>query len=336
MLVVVGVLGACRPTPPPTPPKAEAAETPSSDASDLPPALERGVEAGLAPAVLEQSLAELLSLPRTLGHPDRGASIDALIAALEQAGAFEVERDPIAGTDPRTGDAFALVSVYAHFRPDAARRFVLATHFDIRPWADEDPDPQARDRPVPGANDGTSGLAVVLALAPILERRLPADVGFSIALFDGEELGRPAMGGYCAGSRALAARPDAPGAIGHRLRSAEFGIVLDMVGDADLRLSPEPSSLEHDAELVDALWTMGRAQGSDAFDPTPRAQSIIDDHTFLTEAGVPSILVIDYEYDAWHTRADTLAKTSGESLSIVAEAVLSTLLQHYADTTSDA
>ena len=330
LLVAVGMLAACRPSPPPSP--TTTPESESADGPDLPAALERGVEAGLAPAVLEQSLAELLSLPRTLGHPDRGASIDALIATLEQAGAVEIERDPIAGTDPRTGDAFALVSVYAHFRPDAARRFVLATHFDIRPWADEDPDPEARDRPVPGANDGTSGLAVVLALAPILERRLPDDVGFSVALFDGEELGRPAMGGYCAGSRALAARPDAPDAIGRRLRTAELGIVLDMVGDADLRLSPEPSSLEHHPDLVDALWTVGAAQGSGAFDPMPRAQSLIDDHTFLTEAGVPSILVIDYEYDAWHTEADTLARTSGESLSIVAEAVRSTLLRHYAST----
>ena len=298
----------------------------------LPPALERGVEPGLAPPVLEQSLMELFALPRMLGHPEREASIAYLVEVLERAGAAEVERDPIAGTDPRTGNAFALVSVYAHFRLEADRRFVLATHFDTRPWADEDPDPAARGRPVPGANDGTSGLAVVLALAPILERRLPADVGFSIALFDGEELGRPATGGYCAGSRALAARPDSPAAIGHRLRAAELGIVLDMVGDADLRLSPEPSSLEHHADLVDALWTVGGAQGSGAFDPTPRATSILDDHTFLTAAGVPSILVIDHEYDAWHTEGDTLSRISGESLSIVAEAVLSTLLRHYTPT----
>jgi len=330
LLVAVGVLWCCRPASTPTPPPSRDAASPDPDGGvTLPAALERGVEAGLSPTVLEQSLAELVALPRMLGHPERGASIDALVRRLEQAGATHIERDPIAGNDPHTGDAFALVSIYAHFRPDATQRFVLGTHFDTRPWADEDPDPAAHSRPVPGANDGTSGLAVVLALAPILDRRLAPDVGFSIALFDGEELGRPATGGYCAGSRALAARPDDPDAIGHRLRQAELGIVLDMVGDADLRVSPEPSSLQHHTELVDTLWAMARAQGSTAFDRTPRARSIIDDHTFLTEAGVPSILVIDYEYDAWHTEADTLARTSGESLSIVAEAVLSTLLQRY-------
>lgn len=278
----------------------------------------------LRPDALHALLAELMTLPRALGHAQRQRSILALAQRLTDAGIANVERYRTSGVDPATHTEYALTNVIAHFNPGAPVRFVLATHFDTRPWADEDPDPAAHDQPVPGANDGTSGLAVVLALTPLLVKQLPPDVGVSVVLFDGEELGRPKPGGYCVGSRALAARiatGDDP-----IWSSAAFGLVLDMVGDADLRLSPEPGSIRNNAALVQRLWSVGDARGHTAFDPTPRAAPIMDDHTFLTEAGIPSVLLIDYEYDVWHTRADTLDRTSGDSLAIVADTVLATLL----------
>ena len=141
-----------------------------------------------------------MAVPRTLGAPDRKRGIDALAGAMEGEGAT-VRRQSFDGIDPLTGSPYPLTNLYGSIRPDAPRQFVLATHYDIRPWAEEDPTLTARSQPIPGANDGTSGVVVLLALLPALRDALPADVGFTIILFDGEELGRPTEGGYCAGSR---------------------------------------------------------------------------------------------------------------------------------------
>src|SRR5690606_29222332 len=111
-----------------------------------------------------------------------------------QAGATEVERLEHTGADPHTGREFALTTLIGHVRPAAARRFVLGSHFDTRPWAESDPDPARREQPIIGANDGTSGVAVLLELTPLLRAQLPPDLGFTVILFDGEELGRPDVG----------------------------------------------------------------------------------------------------------------------------------------------
>jgi glutaminyl-peptide cyclotransferase len=270
----------------------------------------------------------LMAWPRTLGDPRRTRSIDALVQMLEQAGAERVERQAFVANGSATEAAYALVNLFAHLRPDAPRRFVLATHFDTRPWADEEPDPALHDLPVPGANDGTSGVAVLLELMPTLAQALPADVGITVILFDGEELGRPGSGsegGYCMGSRHFAAQaarqPPA------WLASAELGIVLDMVGDRDLHIPIEPGSAARAPALVERLWAVAERRGHAQFEAQARSVGILDDHVFLTEAGVPSVLVIDREYEAWHTRRDTLDEVSAESLAAVGDTVLYTLLE---------
>lgn len=270
-----------------------------------------------------------MALPRALGHPERTASIDALERMLVELGAPSVQRFESSGDDPVSGDTFALTSLVAHLRPHASRRFVLATHFDTRPWADESPDPADHTRPVPGANDGTSGVAVVLEVGARLTARLPADVGFSILLFDGEELGRPGFaGGYCVGSRDLAQRllaGDEP-----VLAKAELGIVLDMVGDADLNVPIEPGSLAIHPALVRHVWATAEALGHDELHTDPRAVGVFDDHRPLTDAGIPSILLIDRDYEAWHTTRDTIDRVSAESLGAVGETVLEALVRWYA------
>jgi len=271
--------------------------------------------------------------PRVLGDPRRGATITMLVDDLGHRGADFVERIEHVATDPGgTGD-YALVEIVAHFREHARRRFVLATHYDIRPWADADPDRAQHETPITGANDGTSGLAVVLELAAPLTERLPADVGFSIVLFDGEELGHPAVGtnvggtGYCFGSKHLATRIER--GLHPMLARAELGIVLDMVGDADLRIQIEPGSQASHPAFVDHVWGTARALGIDAFDPTMRAAAIVDDHKFLARAGIPSILVIDHDYDAWHTTRDTIDRVSAASLGQVGTTVLEAIVRWY-------
>jgi len=271
-----------------------------------------------------------LEAPRALGDPRRTTTIAELGDALAALGASRIERIAHVAPGP-DGDPvreYALVEIIAHFRERAPRRFVLATHFDTRPWADEEIDRERRSLPVPGANDGTSGLAVVLALIEPLLARLPGDVGISVILFDGEELGRPGLGGYCMGSRHLAARIE--DGLHPTLASADLGIVLDMVGDADLRVSVEPSSKRFHPALVDHLWGTARALGIDSFDPEVRGGAIVDDHVFLSEAGIPSVLLIDREYTAWHRTTDTPDRVSAASLGDVGTVVLEGILRWYA------
>ena len=168
---------------------------------------------------------------------------------------------------------------------------------------------QRHDEPIPGANDGTSGVAVLLALLPVLRDALNEEAGFTIAFFDGEELGRPDHGGYCAGSMYFAEHiEDAPGS----MAQSEFGIVLDMVGDAELTIAREPNSVRQNAVLVERLWESAGLLGERAFVDATYPYSITDDHVFLSRAGIPSVLLIDYDYDAWHTHADDLDRVSGE------------------------
>lgn len=229
---------------------------------------------------------------------------------------------------PGEDEVFTIDTVIGHFGEPVARRFVLATHVDTRPWADADPDPSRRAEPVVGANDGTSGLAIVLELASLLPSRLPPDVGFSVVLFDGEELGRPQdLSAYCAGSRHLAAtfEPERH----PELARAELGIVLDMVGDADLRIMPEASSRRFHPALVDHIWATAADLGVGAFEGGTIGPNVLDDHTFLSQIGIPSVLVIDRDYTPWHTTDDTIDRVSARSLEAVGTVVLESLVRWY-------
>ncbi len=263
--------------------------------------------------------------PRTLGDPRRERSIDVLAQMLGEAGAETLERQSFTASDPATEQDYALVNLIAHIRPEAPRRFIVATHFDTRPWADEEPDEAAHAQPVPGANDGTSGVAVLLELMPTLRTALPDDVGLTVILFDGEELGRPDAGGYCMGSRhwLTEVRRRRPA----WLDAATMAIVLDMVGDRDLHLPVEPGSAERAPAVVELLWTTAKARGHDQFEDERRPLGVLDDHVFLHQAGVPAALVIDREYEPWHTRRDTIDKVSAQSLEAVGDTLLHALLR---------
>ena len=178
---------------------------------------------------------------------------------------------------------------------------LIGTHYDTRPLADRDPvDPLA---PVPGANDGGSGVAVLLELA----RVLPADaedLELWLVFFDGEDSGNLGGWEWSAGAAAFAADLEArPQAV----------VIVDMVGDADLRLPRERTS---DPGLTDEIWSTARDLGADAFVDQEGA-AILDDQRPFLALGIPSVLIIDLEYAYWHTTEDTLDKVSAESLEQV-------------------
>ncbi len=255
-------------------------------------------------------------LPRAPGDPRRSESVDALARMMTQTGLREIQRLDHAGTDPVSGAHWPLTTLIGWVRPDAPRAFVLGTHFDTPPRAHEDPDPARRVDPVPGANDGTSGVAVLLGLTPLLGAQLPDDVGFAVVLFDGEEVGAPGHGGYCLGSRHV--RDEIRRERLPRLANAEFGVVVDMVGDPDLAVPMDPASRRSHPELVDHLWMTARATGTRAFEGRV-GPSVLDDHVFLTQGGIPSVLLIDYANAAWHTTGDDRSNVSADSLAEVGE-----------------
>jgi acetylornithine deacetylase/succinyl-diaminopimelate desuccinylase-like protein len=178
---------------------------------------------------------------------------------------------------------------------------VLGAHYDTRPKADLDPsDPSA---PVPGANDGGSGVAVLLELAAAMPpETLPRAVW--LVFFDAEDSGGIAGWEWIVGSSHFVETLEA---------EIEAAVIVDMVGDADLRL---PLELNSTGSLQQEIWITGRTLGYSAFIAGP-GPSILDDHTPFLRAGIPAVDIIDFEYPPWHTQADTLDKILPASLEQV-------------------
>lgn len=262
------------------------------------------------------------------GHRHLGAAErEAALAALEnelQAVADGVERQRVEPVGTAPGDGLELVNLMARWRSESPRRALLATHWDTRPFADGDPDPSRRGLPVPGANDGTSGVVVLIELLRVL-RSDPgglSELGVDVVLFDGEEIGPSGPDPCCPGSRAFAASigsiyPDHP---------PEAAIVIDMVGAREPTFRREANSQRRARWLNDLVWGFGRQRAPRSFvdDLQP---GVLDDHLALLEIGVPAILIIDMGYDAWHTRADTSDRVSAQSLATVGRVLLDVLAE---------
>jgi Zn-dependent M28 family amino/carboxypeptidase len=197
-------------------------------------------------------------------------------------------------------------------RTDAAPQFILGAHYDSRIYADRDPDPAKWTQPVPGADDGASGVAVLLELA----RTLPEDgVPIWLVFFDVEDNGDIPGWDWLLGSQAfvtaLTAKPQAM-------------ILVDMVGDTDLNVPMEANS---DPALRTSIWDTAAQLGyGDIFTPVARYY-IEDDHIPFIQAGIPAVDIIDINYTYWHTTSDTPDHTSAGSLQIVGDVLLTWLNQ---------
>lgn len=189
------------------------------------------------------------------------------------------------------------------------RAAILGAHYDSRMVADMDPDPTRRQEPVPGANDGASGVAVLLELARTLNLA-KIDRAVCLVFFDAEDNGRLPGWDWILGSRYFVENlPGVPGC-----HPPAFAVIVDMVGDADQQLYREQNSTP---ELVDAIWATAAQLGySQWFIDQPRYR-ILDDHVPFLEAGIPAADIIDFDYPYWHTTQDTLDKIGPESLERV-------------------
>lgn len=198
------------------------------------------------------------------------------------------------------------------YRGSDSRYILLGAHYDTRMYADLDPDPALRMLPVPGANDGASGVALLLEMSRSLPDDLPVPV--QLVFFDAEDNGGIEDWEWIMGSRAFVQQLEKP---------PESAIIVDMIGDSELNIYQEQIS---DAVITEQIWNQAKLLGyGNVFLPESK-HSIIDDHIPFIEAGIPAVDIIDIEYPYWHTTEDTADKVSSQSLQIVGDTLLSWLL----------
>ncbi|HVX13289.1 MAG TPA: M28 family peptidase [Pirellulales bacterium] len=254
--------------------------------------------------------------PRPSGSKAMLAQRERLVEHFKGQGA-EVSLQSFKARHPLDGTAVSMANVIARWHPDRDRRVLLCAHYDTRPYPDRDPqDPRGRFL---GANDGASGVAVLMQLAKRFGS-LKGNLGVDVVLFDGEEFLFDEKGEYFLGSihfarEYVAAQKSAPAGESPYV----CGVLLDMVGDVELRLEQERNSLSwpDTKPVVEQIWAVARRLGVYEFISRPGPE-VRDDHLPLHEiAGLAVCDIIDFDYPYWHTRQDAPDHCSPLSLAKV-------------------
>ncbi len=258
--------------------------------------------------------------PRIPGTPAHERTGDWLLERL-RATADTVEIQAITHVT-RRGATLHLRNFLARFRPPpaATERVLLLAHWDTRPHADQSANLGQQRLPVPGANDGASGVALLLGVADALKAKPPApSLGVDLLFVDGEDYGDFATDSndVLIGSRYFAAhQPPPPG------YPPLFAVLFDMVADKDQQFYYEGNSQAFAPEVVDRVWHTAAELGyRRTFLPGVK-HTLIDDHVALQRAGIHAIDVVDFDYPYWHTTEDTIDKVSAASLQVVGDVAL--------------
>ena len=249
--------------------------------------------------------------PRPSGSKAMLAQRRWLVEHFKTCGA-EVSLQSFQVRHPLDGSAVPMANVVARWHADRNERVLLCAHYDTRPFPDRDP--RKPKGVFLGANDGGSGLAVLMELATRLAK-LPGDLGVDVVLFDGEELVYDEVGEYFMGASHFAREyvrepPETP---------YRWGVLLDMVGAADLHLFQEVTGLrwQDTRPLISSLWGTARHLGVREF-VARRGSEVRDDHLPLHDiAQIPTCDIIDFDYPYWHTEQDTPRHCSPLSLAKV-------------------
>lgn len=224
-------------------------------------------------------------------------------------------------------------NIIASFHPDLGNRILLCAHWDTRPFADQDS--ERKNEPIDGANDGASGVAVLMEVGRQLALSNPR-LGVDIIFFDVEDYGQPddselppMEDSYCLGSQYWAKNLHVPNYI------ARYGIMLDMVGGQDVKFTQEGTSMQYAPEIVEKVWKQAAASGYGSSFIFEKTKGIIDDHYYINRmTGIKVIDIISYEYSSpsnfwihWHTHRDTIDKIDKNSLRIVGQTLLEVLFR---------
>ncbi len=220
-------------------------------------------------------------------------------------------------------------NIIASFQPEKKNRILLCAHWDSRPFADQDEDPSNHDKPLQGANDGASGVGVLVEIARHLSEH-NSSAGIDIVLFDVEDSGTYGNNdSWALGSQYWSKNP-------HKINyRARFGILLDMVGATDPIFTKEETSMRYAPGVMDKVWkTAARLGYADYFRPT-RSGGILDDHVAINQnLNIPTIDIIHYDdanstgfFEHWHTTGDNLSVIDPISLGIVGRTVMTVIFE---------
>ncbi len=248
-------------------------------------------------------------IPGTEGHLRTAAWLDSLLRTR----ADEVVVQAWDHTTV-TGKVLPMRNYVARFNPGATTRLLFLAHWDTRPVSEVAGQVDST-RPVPGANDGASGVAVLLGMADALQRQ-PPEVGVDLLFVDGEDYGDwGARTDVLIGSKYYAAN-QVPGP------RPKFAILFDMVGDAMLQIFKEGNSQIGASDVVDLVWDTAARLGLQSIFVPENRHTLEDDHVPLQAAGIPAIDIIDFDYPPWHTPDDTFDKVSARSLKAVGDVAM--------------
>lgn len=228
------------------------------------------------------------------------------------------------GSPPKEKKEFELTNIISLSESSSDQRIIISTHWDTRLWAEEESSVFKRHKPIIGANDGGSGVAVIMELSRVLKHTQYSNIAVDIILFDGEEIGKPGLGGYSKGSEFFVKNIS-----DFYITPPLAVLVLDMVGDKDLQIEDEQISSESSPEL----WLSIKSQLTRAgVQVNNNPKSIRDDQHEFIKVGIPAALIIDMSYPFWHTHSDTLDKCSATSLDKIGRATFNWLQEmdrHY-------
>lgn len=261
--------------------------------------------------------------PRVPGSAAHGECARWLEAELVRHGADTVMVQEANIVSPLTGKPIKAKNIFAQYNPGAPKRVLLLAHWDTRPVADEDRRTERRDTPIDGANDGASGVGVILELARMLGVD-SARIGVDILLVDAEDSGVHADDqSWALGTQDWVRNMP----YGHSALPA-YGILLDMVGGRDARFGREYFSERFAPAVLDKVWATARAKGHGRIFVSEPGGAVTDDHIHINGAGIPCIDIIDASHPAtgsfnptWHTTDDNLDNIDVNTLRAVGETV---------------
>ena len=256
--------------------------------------------------------------PRVPGSEAHVRTADWLCGELRRHGAEVMEQK--AELKAFDGTVLKCRNIFGSFNPEKKERLLLLAHYDTRPWADKDPDPANHGKPIDGANDGASGVAVLLETARVIGERTPGQ-GIDILFVDCEDYGDEGdEDSWALGADYFARNPIYPG------YRPEKAILLDMVGAREARFPAEYFSREAAPELDDAFRAAAAAAGYGSMFPLVMGGGVTDDHQKLIEQGIPAIDIIDYRDTGfcpqWHTMADNIDNIDPAVLKAVGQSLV--------------